>query len=197
MATIILFHSALGLRPAVRQFAEHLESAGHRCHTPDLFDGEVFDRLEDGVAKRDALGIPELIRRAQAAAQGLPAEAFFAGFSMGAAAAQLLAATRQGARGAILMHAVLPLELLGVPAWPAAVPVQVHYAERDPWVDGSVITKLGSQIAALEVHRYPGSAHLFADHESVDFVAQSAARMSELVRQFVERARGTGGVGRA
>jgi hypothetical protein len=32
----------------------------------DLYDGEVFDELDDGIAKRDAIGIPEFARRAAA-----------------------------------------------------------------------------------------------------------------------------------
>ena len=95
---IVLFHSAQGLRPAVRAGANRLRAAGDRAHTPDLFDGEVFDDLPTGVRKRDALGIPELMRRAQAAVASLPAGLVYAGFSMGASAAEFLAATRPGAR---------------------------------------------------------------------------------------------------
>jgi len=41
-------------------------------------------------------------------------------------------ATRPGAHGAILMHAPLPIRSLGWDWWPAACPVQVHFAQRDP-----------------------------------------------------------------
>ena len=47
MAHIVLFHSALGLRPAVHRFADALRAAGHQVTTPDLFDGAVFDRLDE------------------------------------------------------------------------------------------------------------------------------------------------------
>jgi len=57
MATVVLFHSALGLRPAVHDFADALRAAGHEVHTPDYYDGETFDTVEDGVVKRDALGM--------------------------------------------------------------------------------------------------------------------------------------------
>jgi dienelactone hydrolase len=79
---VVLFHSVLGLRPAVGAFADQLRAAGHTVHTPDLFDGEVFDSLEDGARKRDATGIGELMRRARAAVANLPAEIVVAGFSM-------------------------------------------------------------------------------------------------------------------
>src|SRR2546430_16265005 len=101
---IVIFHSALGLRPAVSDFAARLRASGHIIQTPDLFDGEVFDNLEEGRRKRDAIGIQALIGRAQAAVASLPNELVFAGFSIGAAVAEFLAATRPGARAALLMH---------------------------------------------------------------------------------------------
>jgi dienelactone hydrolase len=93
---VVLFHSALGLRPAIREFADRLRADGHTVHTPDSFDGEVFENLEDGMSKRDPIGIPELMGRAQAAVAGLPSRIVFAGFSMGTGAAEFMAGTRAG-----------------------------------------------------------------------------------------------------
>ena len=45
---IVLFHSALGLTPGLREFADRLRAAGHTVNTPDLFDGAVFGTLEEG-----------------------------------------------------------------------------------------------------------------------------------------------------
>ncbi len=49
MAHIVLFHSALGLRPGVQHFADALRKAGHAVTTPDLYDGEVFDSFERAI----------------------------------------------------------------------------------------------------------------------------------------------------
>ncbi|MBB5933498.1 dienelactone hydrolase [Streptomyces zagrosensis] len=38
-STIVLFHSAYGLRPAVHTAAERLRAAGHEVHLPDLYEG--------------------------------------------------------------------------------------------------------------------------------------------------------------
>jgi hypothetical protein len=38
---VLLFHSALGLRPAVREFADRLRADGHTLHTPDSFERGV------------------------------------------------------------------------------------------------------------------------------------------------------------
>ena len=135
MATIVLFHSALGLRPAVGRFADALRAQGHTVHTPDLYDGEVFDSLDAGIAKRDAVGVPELMARASAAVEALPSDVIYAGFSLGAAAAQSLALSRPGARGALLLEGAVPLSFFGLERWPADVPLRVEISRDDPWVE--------------------------------------------------------------
>ena len=188
MAELVLFHSALGLRPGVHAAADRLRAAGHKVHTPDLYDGEVFDVLPRGIAKRDALGIPEILRRAHAAVAPLKAELVYAGFSLGAAAAQMLAATRPGARGAVLMHAALPVDALGVSAWPA-VPVQLHVGAKDPWVDPANVDALAASVRAAGVdcerYTYPASGHLFADPDLPDYDRESAELMWTRVLAFL------------
>jgi hypothetical protein len=49
---VVLFHSALGLRPAVHEFADGLRKAGHTVHSLDSFEGEVFEDLDEGIRKR-------------------------------------------------------------------------------------------------------------------------------------------------
>lgn len=185
MASIVLFHSALGLTTGTKKFAEALARDGHTVHTPDLFDGETFRTLDEGVRKRDALGIPELMQRAAKAAELAPTTSIYAGFSMGAAAAQFLAFARPGARGAVLMHAVLPLAAMGTGRWPE-VPVQIHASEEDPWVDSGVLDGF-AHAAGAQVFRYAGRAHLFADESSADYEPKHAELLIERVRAFVRR----------
>lgn len=180
MPTVALFHSALGLRPAVHRFADALRVDGHTVHTPDLFEGKVFERLEDGIAERDAIGIPVLMGRAAEAVAGLPKDVVYAGFSMGAASAQWLGATRPGARGVVLMHGVLPMQAIGIEAWPD-VPMQIHYVAGDPWVDPDVAATFENR---AEVFAYEGGGHLFADEASPDFHEANAATLRERVRAF-------------
>ncbi len=183
MSHVVLFHSALGLRPAVHRFADALREAGHQVTTPDLFEGAVFDRLEDGVARRDAIGIPTLGERAAASVEGLGSDLVYAGFSMGAAAAQMLALTRPGARGAVLMHGALPLSMFGVDRWPDGLRVQIHFAEEDPWLDLSVPGTLAS--SDVEVFRYAGQGHLFADEDTADYDPAHAKAMLTRVQAFL------------
>jgi dienelactone hydrolase len=186
---VVLFHSALGLRPAARDFADRLRDAGHTVHTPDSFDGEVFDDLEAGTRKRDALGIPELMARAQAAVAELPDQIVLAGFSMGTGAAEYLAATRPGTRGAILMHGALAPAAIGLEAWPK-VPIQMHYAQEDPLVDVDQIRALATAARAsgvpVEVHVYDGVGHLFEDPGSAYHDPAATRLMLERVLAFLD-----------
>jgi dienelactone hydrolase len=196
MAEVVLFHSVLGLRPGVIAAADRLRAAGHTIHTPDLFDGEVFDDLDDGQRKEEALGYQEIARRAKEAVAKLPAGLVFAGFSLGAVHAELLAASRPGALGGVLMHGAVPVEGLreffGVDRWPEGVPVQVHYAALDPWVEADEeVVPLGDDVrgagAAFEAHAYPCSGHLFADPALPEYDRASSEAMWERVLAFLAR----------
>ncbi|MEX0761367.1 MAG: dienelactone hydrolase family protein [Dehalococcoidia bacterium] len=186
---VVLFHSGLGLRPAVLDFAERLRAEGHTVHTPDLFDGEVFSSLEEGARKRDEVGIPGLVSRATESISGLPPGLVFAGFSMGAAAAEFLAATSPGAKAAILMHGALAPAGFGVEAWPRHVAVQVHYAEKDQLADPEGVGALSKQArgagARIDVHTYPGGGHLFADDGLDEYDPEAAALMLRRVLGFL------------
>ena len=85
----------------MRSFADELRQAGHTVHTPDLFDGRTFATMDEAVAfvreAGDTLGA-----KAEDAAQALLEGLVYAGISWGVGAAQRLAQTRAGARGAPL-----------------------------------------------------------------------------------------------
>jgi dienelactone hydrolase len=187
---VVLFHSALGLRPAVLAWADRLRAEGHVVHTPDLYDGEVFEEMEPAFAKIEAIGgIPALMERSHAAVAGLPADLVYAGFSNGGGSAELLALTRPGARGAVLMHAALPVEAFGADGWPAGVPVQVHYGAGDPYRDPAAIeaVRLAAERsgAGFEAWDYACSGHLFADPGLPDYCEPAAGLMLERVLAFL------------
>jgi dienelactone hydrolase len=196
MAEMVMFHSVLGLRPGVLAAAEQLRAAGHTVHTPDLFEGDVFDNIDDGMRHEETLGSREIARRTEEAVAGLPAELVFAGFSMGVSYAEWLTASRPGALGAVLMHGAVPVETLieyfGVERWPEGVPVQVHYAADDPWVEAEEeVVPLGNDVrgagAEFEEYVYPGSAHLFADPGLAEYDRASSEAMWERVIAFLDR----------
>src|SRR3954454_24177460 len=103
MTEVLLYHHIQGLTEGVRSFADELRQAGHAVQTPDLFDGRTFDTIEEGMAFAREAGFGPLVERGLAAAEGIGPDAVYAGFSFGVMAAQQLAQTRAGARGALLM----------------------------------------------------------------------------------------------
>ena len=50
MPEVLLFHHSQGLTRGVRAFADELRAAGHKVHTPDLFDGRTFESIDEGMA---------------------------------------------------------------------------------------------------------------------------------------------------
>ncbi len=181
MARVVLFHHAQGLRQDVLEWAESIRGAGHEVTTPDLYEGRTFDRLEDGIAHRDELGVPELMRRAGAVLEQMPEELVYAGFSMGASTAHYFALTRPGARAVLLMHGTAPAASLGDAGWPVGAPGQVHRKARDPEMDSRGVEAVERSAresgAQVEVFAYPGEGHLFADPQGPDYDAEAARLM--------------------
>jgi dienelactone hydrolase len=102
MAEVLLFHHAQGQTAGFHAFADELRSAGHTVHTPDLFDGRTFTSIDEGLGYVQGVGFGEMIERGVQAAEELPNELVYGGFSLGVPPAQKLAQTRPGARGALL-----------------------------------------------------------------------------------------------
>lgn len=184
MTDVVLFHHALGLTPGVLAFADDLRAAGHHVFTPDLYEGRTFEDLDTGVAHAEALGMPLILDRAHAAA--VPADAVYAGFSLGAMAAQALTQTRPGARGALLYHGAASPKWFPQP-WPSDVALQVHTTRDDPWVDRDERDELLAAAPRSELFLYPGAAHLFADPGAGEYDAGAAGLLRERTLEFLDR----------
>lgn len=188
MATVVLFHHAQGLTTGVAAFAETLRAAGHTVHVPDLYDGHTFDTLEVGIAHARELGFQNILDSGVAAGDALGDGLVYAGFSLGVMPAQLLAQTRPGARGALLLNGCIPLAEFGG-AWPAGLPVQIHGMEEDPEFVGGGDFDAAREIVetaeTAELFLYPGSAHLFADSSLDSYDADAAALLTRRVLDFL------------
>ena len=186
MAEVLLFHHAQGLTAGVLEFAAELRGSGHTVHTPDLYEGETFRELDDGVAHMKELGFDTLIRRAKDAAERLPESLVYAGMSMGVGPAQMLAQTRPGAKGALLLYGALPASEFG--EWPHGVPFQIHAMENDPWFkDDLEAARELAQLAGGELFLYPGDKHLFADNGLPDYDEDAATLMKQRVLEFLDK----------
>jgi dienelactone hydrolase len=188
MAEVLLFHHAQGLTPGVVAFADTLRRAGHIVHTPDLFDGRTFDTLEKGMRFVEECGFAELIERGVRAAEGLPAELVYAGFSLGEVVAQKLAQTRVGARGALLFYACVPVSEFSS-EWPKGVPVQVHGMDADPIFVGEgdidAAQALVAETDEAALFLYPGDQHYFADSSLPSYDAEATALLIQRVLDFL------------
>jgi dienelactone hydrolase len=189
MAEILLFHHAQGQTAGFHAFADELRRAGHTVHTPDLFEGRSFDTIDEGLAYAEEVGFGEIIARGERAAEALPSELVYAGFSLGVVPAQKLAQTRPGARGALLFYSCVPTSEFGT-SWPADVPVQIHGMEADPiFVDEGDIDAARAIVESTEhaeLFLYPGDQHYFADSSLPSYDESAATLLTQRVLAFLE-----------
>lgn len=190
MAEVVLYHHVQGLTTGVVAFADQLRRAGHTVHTPDLFDGRTFATIEEGMAHAREVGFGALLEQGVAAAPATSSEGLvLAGVSLGVMPAQQLAQTRADARGALLLHACLPVSEFGE-RWPDGVPVQVHGMDADPFFaeEGGDIDAARELVASTdraELFLYPGEQHLFTDSSLPSYEPAAAALLTERVLGFL------------
>jgi len=190
MAEVLLFHHAQGLTEGVRAFADRIRAAGHTVHTPDTYEGHTFETLDEGLGYAKEVGFGTVVERGVRAADSLPSGLVYAGFSLGVMAAQQLAQTRDGAKGALLLESCVPPSEFGT-SWPAGVPVQVHGMDDDPIFahegDLDAARALVAEVDDAELFTYPGNQHLFADASLSTYDADAAALLTDRVLGFLER----------
>jgi hypothetical protein len=96
-------------------------------------------------------------------------------------AAQSLAQTRPSAPGAVLCYSALPLGEWGdnwPETWPDGVGLQLHMLEGDE--DYEIAQGLATIVPGAELFVYPGTEHLFAEHDE-----QPAALLRKRVLAFL------------
>jgi dienelactone hydrolase len=191
MAEVLLFHHAHGQTSGFLAFAARLRAGHHIVHTPDLYEGRTFASLDEGIAYAKKVGFDTIAKRGRDAAEKLPKELVYAGFSLGVMPAQSLAQSRPGAKGALLFSAAFPPEEFGGP-WPKAVPLQIHMMEGDKWVqegDLDAARKLVASVDGAELFLYPGDRHLFADNSLPDYDERATELLLARVLESLNRVR--------
>ena len=187
MAELLLYHHAQGQTPGFLAFADELRAAGHTVHAPDLYDGNTFAELDDGVGYAKQVGFDTILERGRLAAEGLPNELVYGGFSLGVMPAQMLAQTRPGAKGGLLFSAAFPASEFGG-SWPQGVPLQIHMMEADEWAleDLPAARELVETTEGAELFLYPGDRHLFADSSLPDYDKAAATLLEQRVLSFLD-----------
>jgi len=192
MADVLLFHHAQGLTAGVIAFADELRAAGHTVHTPDLFDGSTFRSIDEGMAFVKEFGFEAIVERSERLADDLPSDLVYAGMSLGEMAAQKLAQTRPGARGALLFYSCIPVRgEWAFGPWPDGVPVQIHGMDADPIFVGEGDIESAREIVEeaddAELFLYPGDQHYFADSSLPSYDADATALLTRRVLEFLAR----------
>ena len=162
MADILLFHHIQGLTPGMVAFADQLRAAGHTVHTPDLFEGNTFATIPEGMAYVRRDGAPDYDALADDGGRRA---------ARGARLRRVLLRRRlrpaprpaaPGRRGALLFESCYPItgEWTFGP-WPDGVPVQVHGMDGDEFFaeEGVTSTRPASSsatVAGRRAVRLPG-----------------------------------------
>ena len=190
MTELILFHHSQGLTKGLHAVADEIRAAGHTVYTPDLFEGKTFASVPEGMAHVNELGFGTIIDRGARAAESLPSDVVYLGFSLGVLPSQMLTQTRAGAKGAVLCHACVPPSEFGTP-WPDGVSAQIHLMEDDEETaeDLGFARDLVAAVPTAELFLYPGDKHLFADPSVADYDAPSAKLLTERLLAFLDGVR--------
>ena len=187
MAEVLLFHHAMGQTAGFHAFADAAAPGRPHVHTPDLFDGRTFASIADGHRLRRAARLPALHRGGHAAAEDLPEELVYIGFSLGVVPAQNLAQTRPGARGAVLCYSFVPVERVRLLARRPARPGARH--GRRPVLHGGGRPENARELIAagapVELFLYPGDQHYFADSSLPGYDPDAAELLTGRVLAFL------------
>ena len=85
----------------------------------------------------------------------------------------------------MLLHATIPPDEFG--PWPDGLRAQIHVMENDDLGDVDVARALAAAIPTVELHLYPGDAHLFTDSTTADHDAEAAALVVERTLAFLDK----------
>jgi dienelactone hydrolase len=181
----LLFHHAQGLTDGLRALVERLRAVGHTVHTPDMYAGQVFARLDDGVAHAGRIGHDAIEDIARRTALHHPTADTVIGFSLGAFPAQLLAQEWRRVRHCMLIGGAMPPhEIDG--EWRHDVRLSIHVADPDDWVPATQLAPLLARAPGAHVHRYQGKGHMFVDPSSADYDADAADLFEERLVEWLD-----------
>jgi len=106
VATIVIFHSVLGLRPVEQEAADRFRSLGFNVALPDLYGGKHTTSIKEGFELMAQIGWTLICERALQAVTKLPDTTVLAGFSMGAGVIANLWRDRPKTKAVLLFHAL-------------------------------------------------------------------------------------------
>lgn len=185
MATVVLFHSVLGLRQVEIEAANRMRSAGHTVFSPDLYAGLTTNSTEEGSLLKDSIGWQTICKRARAALDLVPETAVLAGHSMGAGVVNDMWPERPMCRGVVLLHALADIP----PNAPQGMPIAVHVADPDPFALPEEVARWTTTASkagvCADVFTYPGVGHFYTDRTLADYNWTASEQTWERVLLFL------------
>lgn len=193
-----MLHPWWGLNDDVVVYCDRLAEAGFAVAAPDLYEGRLTTTIEDAdrlssaldedvadayvLAAVDALG--EIVGNPDVRLGAL-------GFSMGAPWALWLPAHRP-----VIASVVYYGTMVGPSLGAATTPVQGHFAQDDEYEPEESIAAMESALRAagreVELHRYPGTGHWFAEPSRDAYVEEASRLAFERTVAFLRRELGSG-----
>ncbi|MFM7069162.1 MAG: dienelactone hydrolase family protein [Actinomycetes bacterium] len=182
---VLLLHSWWGLTPELEAMARALAVEGYSVLVPNLFDADA--PADAATAERlllesdpniTALFVLSSIVALRANSADPTAPVAVVGFSMGASWA-LWAATRQpqSVNAVVAYYGTQDIDFEDLNA-----PVLGHFAEDDALVTDDDVAAMQAHLLLLgksvEVHRYPGTRHWFAEPVAPDHYDVGAAALA-------------------
>jgi carboxymethylenebutenolidase len=180
-AGVIVLHPWWGLNEDVITFTDRLAEAGFAAAAPDLYAGQLATTIPEAEALSDSLdedvadafvlsAVDEL-----GAAVGDPAARLGAvGFSMGGAWALWLPAQRREVAATVVYYGSIE----GPSLTRARTPVLGHFAETDPYESDEGLAAFEKTLRTanreVQLHRYPGTGHWFAEPSKEAYVAEAS-----------------------
>jgi carboxymethylenebutenolidase len=192
-APIVLLHPWWGLNEDVRGLADRLAGSGFVVAAPDLYRGKIATTIDE--AERLSSEMDETFGDAttlaavdavlaEAGSQG-PACAI--GLSFGAAWALWLPAQRPEVVATVIYYGTMQ----GPSLSRSRAPVLGHFAESDPYEDDESIAAFEHACRdasrEVEIHRYPGTGHWFAEPSRDAYVPAAAELAFERTADFLRR----------
>jgi carboxymethylenebutenolidase len=167
---VLVLHSWWGLTPSVKATTEAFADAGYTALAPDLCEGVV---PRDGVEAQELLAASDpnrtadLVLRSMSALRHVSVDGSrpvaVVGYSMGASWALWLATRAPDSVEAVVAY----YGTQNIDFDDLRSPVLGHYAEADPLVTEDELVEMQARLLLsdkhVEVHRYAGTGHWFAE----------------------------------
>jgi carboxymethylenebutenolidase len=189
---ILVLHPWWGLNDDVIAYADRLADAGFTVAAPDMFGGQVATTVEDAESLAhgaDEEGVNVIVLAAlDRLSERLDASARLAalGFSFGAHWAVWGPTQRDRVVATVLYYGTTGDNLTD-----STVPVLGHFAENDPYETADWVAEFESILRSagreVEIHRYAGAGHWFAEPSRDAYRPEAADLAFERTLAFLRR----------